>query len=457
MSESQFRVMVVDDERLSRLTTAKQLAAAGYKSSDAASGQEVLDRCAAGECWDLVLTDLRMPGMDGVELLRELKRCCPTTEVILMTAYGSVQDAVEAMRLGAIDFLTKPFVFGELELRIDRLRERKGERAELDVLRGLVGERFGMVGSSPCIERVAQRITTFAKSEAPVLVTGETGTGKEVVSRALHLASGRAGRFVAVGCGTIPAELAESEFFGHERGAFTGATSRRLGRFEEADDGTLLLDDVDDLPLDLQVKLLRVLQEGTLVRVGGRGEVEVDVRVVATTKVDLEKAVEAGSFRPDLFYRLRGLELRLDPLREREGDIPLLADHFLERLAAKTGQPRKRFSPGALQILCRYDWPGNVRELSRGVESAVVLSPADVIGPESLPDFLLQQGSKRGAFELNLGNAESIDMHELVVEFERRLLRWGLARGEGKQTAAARALGLPRTTLQSKLREHGVE
>ncbi len=451
--ESPFRVMVVDDEALSRLTTRKQLVAIGYAGAAAESAEEVLERYAAGERWDLVLTDLRMPGMDGVELLRQLKELAPEIEVILMTAFGSIETAVQAMRLGATDYLTKPFLFDELCMRLERVRERGRERAELDSLRSLYVDRMGLVGSSEFVEPILHRVRTFGTSNAPVLITGETGTGKEVVSRAIHKSSERDGEFVAVGCGTIPGDLAESEFFGHERGAFTGASQRRLGRFEQAEGGTLLLDDVDDLPLDLQVKLLRVLQEGTIMRVGGGTEMPVDVRIVATTKVNLEELVDQGSFRPDLFYRLRGLEIMLPPLRDRVGDVPLLAEHFLLRCAAAEENEPKNFSPDALEVLERYPWPGNVRELCRAVESAAVLSPGQRIESLDLPDFLRRNNTSAGVFKLELGAADSVDFGTLTRSFESELIQWALERGGGRQTVAAKLLGLPRTTLQSKLRE----
>ena len=283
------------------------------------------------------------------------------------------------------------------------------------------------------------------------MITGETGTGKEVVSRALHQNSSRKNKpFVAVGCGNIPRELAESELFGHEKGAFTGAASRRIGSFEHADGGTLLLDDIDDLPLELQVKLLRVLQEGTIVRVGNTQEINVDIRIIATTKVDLEAAAEANRFRPDLFYRLRGLELHLPPLRERNADILMLANHFLKRLCP-AGSPIKGLTAEAGQMLMRYPWPGNVRELRRAMESAMVLAGAGEITPMALPSFLQRGRSSSSSFTLNLADCTEISLPEMLLEFEKELIKWGLSKSAGSQSMAAQLLGIPRTTLQSKL------
>jgi len=448
-----FRILVVDDDKLSRITTTKQLVAAGYDAQSADSAFSGLKELALGD-YDVVLTDLRMPGMDGIELLGKIKKEYPEIDVILMTAFGSVENAVQAIQLGATDFLTKPFQFQELELRLRRITELKSTRAELEMLRSIVGdtgETMGLIGSSQQMALVRERIGFFADHTVPILVTGETGTGKEVVSRALHQNSGRKGKpFVAVGCGNIPRELAESELFGHEKGSFTGASGKRIGSFEHADGGTLLLDDVDDLPLELQVKLLRVLQEGTIVRVGSTEEIQVDIRIIATTKVDLEEAADTGRFRPDLFYRLRGLELHLPPLRERNEDILMLADHFLHRFPSG-GSVVKRLTPEAGQMLMRYTWPGNVRELRRAMESAVVLAGHGEITPSALPDFLQRQRAGNSSFTLNLSDCSEISMPEMMLEFERALIQWGLAQSSGSQSRAAQILGIPRTTLQSKL------
>ncbi len=350
----QLRVLVVDDERLSRQTSVAMLTRAGFPSEAVENGYRALERLSA-ESWDVMLCDMRMPGMDGLELLRTVREQHPTVDVILMTAYATVETAVSAMQGGAVDYVTKPFRFTELEHRLHRLAVLRSYREEVQSLRRLLddsSERCGILGDSAATRRVIELVGTYADQTAPVLITGETGTGKELVARALHRRGPRADApFVPVACGAIPRELAESELFGHEKGSFTGASAQRSGAFERAHRGTLLLDDVDDLSLPIQVKLLRALQEGEVQRVGGDRELSVDVRVVATTKVDLAGATSAGKFRDDLMYRLRGLEIRLVPLRERTEDILPLANHFLALFASGQKREPPTISPQASETL----------------------------------------------------------------------------------------------------------
>jgi DNA-binding NtrC family response regulator len=448
MTERRTSVLVVDDEQISRETTGQQLRDAGYEAYTAASAEIALAMMTSHPI-DIVLTDLRMPGMTGLELLAQLRDRAPGSDVLLMTAYGSVESAVSAMRAGAVDYLTKPFRFPELEVRLARIVEHRRTRIELARLRAAVGsaDNAGIIGRSPAMERARERVNLFAGHDAPVLITGETGTGKEVVARAIHRLGARAERpFVALACGAIPAELAESQLFGHEKGAFTGATQRRLGCFERADGGTLLLDDVDDLPALVQVKLLRVLQEGTLSRVGGEESIAVDVRVIATTKIDLAEAAESGRFRDDLYYRLRGLEIHLPPLRERGDDVLLLASHFLNAHSS----PPAKLSSEATAALRQHAWPGNVRELERVIESALVLAGDNVIEPRHLPDALASERAAR-PFQLNLDGVEQVHLPTLMHDIESEILAWAMARADGQQTRAAELLGVPRTSLQSKL------
>jgi len=453
MSEK-LRVLVVDDEKISRRTTVQRLRGAGYQAEEAENAFVALELLAA-TTRDVVLTDLRMPGMDGLALMRETRARSPETEVIVMTAFGSVETAVLAMQQGAADYLTKPFSFAELEVRLGRLASLRDSRIELMALRAIVAQKeatLGLFGNSPALARIRDRIQLFAASAAPVLVTGDTGTGKELVARAIHRCGPRRDQpFLAVACGAIARDLAESELLGHEKGAFTGALARHLGCFEQANCGTLLLDDVDDLPLETQVKLLRVLQEGIVRRVGGTVDIVVDVRIVATTKVNLEHAVANGRFRKDLFYRLRGLEIALQPLRERGDDVVLLAHHFLESIAVKTKQPQKRLTPEAAEMLRRHAWPGNVRELWRTIESAVALCPGLEIRSEHLPDFLGAQPTIDKPYTLHLDGEASVSLSAIVEHFEDDIVQWAMQQAHGQQGRAAEILGIPRTTLQSKL------
>ena len=451
------RVLVVDDEAMSARIMARQLRDEGYLAQWETSAITATERLAH-ESFDVVVSDLRMPHMSGLEFLRVIRERTPDLSVIMMSAFGTVDNAVEVMMAGAADFLTKPFPLEVLTVRLNKLQELCEARQEINTLRAQLEEgggvsKHGLVGASAQISQVRERITTFAGSSVPVLITGETGTGKEVVARSIHRQGPRCkAPFIGVACGAIPAELAESELFGHVRGAFTGATQSRQGVFQRAHGGTLLLDDVDDLPPDIQVKLLRVLEEGTLTRVGSGEEIAVDVRVVATTKVDLFTPGE--QFREDLFFRLRGLEIVMPPLRERGEDIILLGTHFLKEMAAKEEGAPTPLDVESVRMMRTYHWPGNVRELKRTMESAAVLSGGGRILPRHLPEHL-QRGAESGSdprFSLNMEGVSKIRFRDLVGRFEAELMRWALGRNGGSQFKAAEALGLPRTTFQNKLK-----
>lgn len=448
------RVLVVDDERLSREATVRQLRATGFVAQAVENGYLALESLADNR-WDVVVSDLRMPGVDGLELLEKVKKSHADVDVIVMTAYGTVETAVAAIKQGASDYLNKPFRFQELEHRLRKLSELREFRKEVTELRALLTDSddacCGLVGTSPPMRQVQQLIRTFAEHGAPVLITGETGTGKEMVTRAIHQLSPRADKpLVAVACGAIPTDLAESELFGHERGAFTGAVGQRQGAFQRADGGTLMLDDVDDLPMGLQVKLLRALEEKSFLRVGASRETRVDVRVVATSKRDLDIQASEGAFRQDLYYRLRALEIRLPPLRERGDDVLLLAEHFIRKFS---GGKDVSLGIDAAALLRRYPWPGNVRELRHAMESCVIVCTGGQIAPECLPDFLRgeQPAETDGLFALNLSGRDRVCFNDAVRAFEDQLLRWAMREAQGQQSKAAEILGLPRTTLQSKL------
>jgi len=400
---NRLRVMVVDDEKLSRIAMTRQLQEAGYESESFDNAYPALERLKS-ESWDVVLTDLRMPTMDGIRFLKAIKETSPDTEVLIMTAYGTVDTAVEAMRMGAMDYLTKPFQFPELEIRLQRLEKIIDDRNQLRSFRELsrnAGSFRNIVGASPVMKSLYEKIRVFGTNPAPVLITGETGTGKELVARALHEESGRKA-FEAVPCAAIPRELAESELFGHEKGAFTSAVERRRGRFEMAHRGTLFLDDVDDLPLEVQPKLLRTLQERRFQRVGGEQVIEVDARVIAASKKELFALTSEGRFREDLFYRLKVLTLNLPPLRERKEDLPLLAQYFLQGLAKRNGAPPKALSPESTVRLMGHDWPGNIRELQGVIEYAHAEARGDLIESRHLPLFDSRSQPGGNPFTLDL-------------------------------------------------------
>jgi DNA-binding NtrC family response regulator len=442
------RILVVDDKASMRKMLSGALSAQGHEVRTVAGGSEAL-MAVKRQPAALVLTDLRMPGLDGLELTRELRKASPETAVVVMTAYGSVDTAVEAMRLGAANFLTKPFSLDALKVVVDKalavnelLDENKGLRAQLSD-----SYRFeGVVGAGKAAKRLHQLVAKAAPTESAVLITGESGTGKELVAQAIHLNSRRAAKpFIKVNCAALAPGLIESELFGHERGAFTGAINRRLGRFELASGGTLLLDEIGDLPAEIQVKLLRVLQEKEIERVGGSAPLKVDVRLLCATHRDLAALVKAGSFREDLYFRLNVVPIHLPPLRERKEDIEPLARHILLRLDPVSAQ-RASLSPEALKRLKAYSFPGNVRELENILQRALVLAGADrELRPEHLPADL-GKGAKRGG-----------DYNRQVEDLERRLIQDALKEAGGSQSAAAKALGLSRTLLIYKLKKFKID
>jgi len=440
------RVLVVDDEPVQRDILRLTLESEGHAVEVASGGRRALAALAAAE-FDLVLTDLKMPDLGGVGLLERLARDQPGTCVILLTAHGSIDSAVQAMKLGAFDYLTKPLDRDVLLLAVDRALERSRLLRENRALQEQLRDRFrleGMVGEHGAMQEVFRIVRKVAPASSTVLLCGESGTGKELVARALHAMSPQRDRpFHAVNLSALPETVLEAELFGHERGAFTGAISRRLGHFEQASGSTLFLDEIGELRRDLQVKLLRVLQEREIQRVGGTERIAVDVRVVAATNRDLARAVRAGEFREDLFYRLSVIPVRIPPLRERTSDIPLLVEHF----AARHGDPQRprRFSGRALEALMRHPWPGNVRELESVVERTLLLSEAATIEPADLPPLMLDEGGGLPG-ELELPPA-GIDLEGL----ERHLIRKALDRTAGNVTRAARLLRLSRRTLQYRL------
>jgi DNA-binding NtrC family response regulator len=445
-----FRILVVDDEAAQRELVGGFLRKQGFEVTEAPDGKAALERFRK-EPVDLLLTDQKMPGISGLELLEAARAVSPEVAVIIMTAYGTIETAVAAIKGGATDYLTKPLNLDELLHRIAQVRERQRLITENLELREALRERHrveGIIGESGRMQEVLSLVRRVAGSDATVLIQGESGTGKELIARAIHYASPRASAsLVSVNCAALPETLLDSELFGHEKGAFTGAVAARKGRFELADGGSLFLDEIGDLPLHLQVKLLRVLQEREFERVGSSRPVAVDVRLLAATHRDLEALVREGRFRDDLYYRINVVTVSLPPLRERREDIPLLLDHFVEKFARRNGKRIGGLTRDAREALLRYDYPGNVRELENLMERAVILTRDEVIGLEDLP---------LGVKEREAEAPGEATLPALVEGLERRMIREALARADGVQTRAAEVLGISERVLRYKLRKYGL-
>jgi two-component system response regulator HydG len=456
------RILVADDHDAVREGMILSLTRLGHEVVGVRGGAEALAAYRKRPA-DVVVTDLRMLPVDGIEVVRRLREADPEATVVVVSAHGTIPVAVEAMREGAIDFIEKPFSPEVLRARVDKAieiaRERRGARtarARAEALeQDLVREHdpHGLVGRSEPMRKVLEQIRKVAATDATVLVLGESGTGKELVARALHDASPRRDRpFVSVSCAAIPEGLLESELFGHERGAFTGAIRRKLGRFELAHEGTLFLDEVGEIPPATQVKLLRVLQERCFERVGGEETVEVDVRVVSATNRDLAAAVREGRFREDLYYRLDVVSIALPPLRERPGDVDELAAHFLSKLAPRLGRAVTGFAPEALECLRRHAWPGNVRELENVLEQALVFADGDLVRALDLPEALRRAPSP-GALPVPAGDRS---LTEILEDLERQLILAAYERAKGVKAETARLLGIKPSALYYKLEKYGI-
>jgi DNA-binding NtrC family response regulator len=447
------RILIVEDEKSLRIALADELRDAGYEVVDAPSGEEALPKIKAA-FFDLVVTDLVMDRMSGLELLKAGKEASPGTEFILITAHATVQTAVDALKAGAIDYLTKPFAVNDLMHVITNVRETIRLKRENIELRARLGERSGfhrIIGQSDAMQKVFEILDVVAGNDATVLVCGETGTGKQLAAEAIHYCGSRRDRpFITVSCASLSRDVLESELFGHEKGAFTGAVKEKRGRFELAHTGTLFLDDVDDIPLETQVKLLQVLEAGKFERVGGESTLSVDVRLIASSKLDLETMVREGRFRKDLFYRLNVIQVRLPPLRERIGDIPLLADHFL-----KLYSPARALalSPEIMERLLDHRWEGNVRELKHVIERLVILARDGAISDDHLPGDLKKIPPGAGLrFEPG-----SRPLPDFLFDVERDALIQALTRCNGSKSKAAELLGIPLPTLKSKCEKFKVE
>jgi two-component system response regulator HydG len=444
--EKSLNILVVDDQSSVLELLRAVLESDGHTVDTAIDGETGVEKLSGG-FHDLVIMDLRMPGMDGIEALQLMKGASPQTGVIMMTAYASVETAVSAMKLGAFDYITKPIDIDEVRSVIGRWAEGTPEPAGDE--REDVALATDIVGASEVLRDVLEVAHRVADSDASVLLLGESGTGKDVIAREIHKSSPRARRpLVAVNCSAIPEGLLESELFGHEKGAFTGAVRQKRGKFETADGGTVFLDEIGDMSEALQAKLLRFLQDHIVQRVGGSADIQVDVRVIAATNKDLEAEVAAGRFREDLYFRLNVVTITLPPLRDREGDIPLLIDHFLRVHAPSGGKPKK-MSPSAVRVAMNYAWPGNVRELENAVQRAVVLSRGETIFPEHLPAKV--QASVDG------GDGTTVTGGKTMREVERDTIIKTLRQTEGNRTHAAKILGISRRTLQNKIKEYGID
>jgi DNA-binding NtrC family response regulator len=454
-------VLLVEDEAPLRLAVAEQLADRGYKVVQAESGEVAVARLT-DFAFDIIITDLRLPGIDGSAVVEAAVERYPEIIAIVVTGFGTVKDAVEAIKRGAWDFVSKPFQIDELLIALDAALEQRRLKSENAYLRAQLEDRYrfsGIIGKSVPMTRLFQMLETVAATSSTILITGETGTGKEVVARAIHHNSPRRqNRFVALNCSAIPETLLEAEIFGHVRGAFTGAVGNRQGRLEQANKGTLFLDEVGTMSAALQMKLLRVLQEREFERVGDSHTIKVDVRVIAATNSDLGRMVAEGSFREDLFYRLNVIPVELPPLRDRKEDIPLLVQHFLDRLAkdsaaVKKGPvERKSVSQDAMRLLMAYSWPGNVRQLENAVERAVAFSAARTqIDLDDLPADI-QQAQEIAVSPAVALPEEGLDLDEYIANVERELIQRSLERTGGNKGQAAKLLNLKRTTLVEKLK-----
>jgi DNA-binding NtrC family response regulator len=472
-TEEELRLLIVDDEEAARYGMRRALGGFGYSIEEAGSVEAARHQIAKGRP-DLLLLDVNLPGTSGLDFLRELHTTTTAEEdaplVILITAHGSERMAVEAIKAGAHDYLAKPFEVDDLRLAVKNASETIRLRRENRSLRRRIeiegAQRGPLTGASAAMERVRALIEKVAETDATILVRGESGTGKELVARQIHERSTtrRRGAFVAVNCAALPSELIESELFGHEKGAFTGAAGRRQGKFEQADGGTLFLDEIGDMSTNVQAKLLRALEERRIERLGGNESIPVDVRIVSATHRPLEQEIAAGNFRADLFYRLRVVTIEIPPLRERREDIPVLAENFARLASERYGLPARSLAPSALRRLLEYEWPGNVRELRNVIERATILAEGEELTARDLPEEITNGNGKPEA-ESQLATAESTggllvpftaDFREDRREFERRYIARCLDESGGNVTRAAAMLGMHRQSLQHKLRELGL-
>lgn len=444
------RILVIDDEEKMCWALERALSHEGYQVVTTTRGLHGID-LAQETNPSIVILDLKMPDIDGIEVLKEIKKINSSIPVIMITAHGTIDTAIEAIKIGATDYITKPFKLDKLKTLLKQALHLPNSENKVNLLRQKLGRKYGqIIGQSESIKEVALLIQQVAKTCSTVLITGESGTGKEVAAVEIHKASSRVDKpFIAVNCAALSEQLLESELFGHEKGAFTGALSKKKGRFEIADQGTILLDEIGEMPLNMQVKLLRVLQERCFERVGGTDTIHVDVRVIATTNIDLTAAISKGTFREDLYYRLNVIRIVMPPLRSRKEDIPLLVNHFFERYDPSH---TKKISPEAMKILTKYNWPGNIRELQNTIERALVVCQVAEIQPIHLPKELLNSLEETLAPEINWTEGGFT-----LEELEKHLILKALEKHNNNQTKVAKYLGITRPTLLYRLQKYGIK
>ena len=451
-------IHVIDDEPVIHDVLNQLLTSEGYEVESSSSGEEGLEKFSP-QSTDVVLLDLLMPGMDGIEVLRRLRKIDPAAAVIIITAYGSVESAIDAMKIGALDYIQKPFKHDDLLLTIERAVERRRLQAENLRLKDELKQKFSfanIIGKSQAMKAVFELIRAAAPTRSTILLQGESGTGKELAARAIHMSSPRADApFVTVNSGSLPPDLLESHLFGHVKGAFTGAVALKKGLFEAADRGTIFFDEVSSIGLETQAKLLRVMQEREFMRLGGTETIRVDVRIIAATNTDIEEMIAQRTFRKDLFYRLNVIKIELPPLRQRKDDIPLLVKHFIEIYGRENRKEVEGVSEDVYEILDAYDWPGNVRELENLVERGVVFSRSKIITRDSLPPFLLTKAAAPGGWAFS--PEESLDLREQTQAFQRQIILTALKKTKGVQKQAAKLLGVKPTTLNEMIKRLQVD
>jgi two-component system response regulator PilR (NtrC family) len=453
------KILVADDEQSMREFLDIMLKKEGYKVSLASNGEEVV-KLVDNDLFDLVLLDIRMPKLDGISALKKIKVIAPETVVIMITAYASADTAIKAMKEGAYDYITKPFKVEEIKLIIKNALEKKNLQKENILLKQVVRDRYhfgNIIGQSPKMMALYDLLEKVSPTKTNILIAGESGTGKELVAKAIHYNSVRKEKpFVTLNCGAIPESLIESELFGHMKGAFTDAIATKKGLFEVADEGTIFLDEISELPLLMQVKLLRVLQDKEFKRVGGTEDIRVDVRIISATNKDLEEAVKEKHFREDLFYRLNVIQIKLPPLRDRKEDIPILASHFLKKYSEELNKNILKTSPEALQILLNYEYPGNVRELQNIIERAVALESGQELTVHNLSSYLSEQPLlRKGPIDIEIPN-EGIDLEKMVEDLERTLLLKALDKTKGIKKKAAELLRINFRSMRYRLEKYGL-